>query len=208
MDPRQLFADERHAAFCVFCGADPTTREHVASKALLDDPLPQNLPVVYSCHRCNNGFSQDEEYLACLIECVISGTTDHSLVSREKVRAALRHSPDLAARIRHCVSVDANGALHWRPEEDRMRNVVVKLARGHAAHQFSEPQLARPASVSILPLGVLSEDELTAFERVPQSKIYPQDWEPSTLSPLTVSTSRLAGASSLWSVSRFRIHST
>jgi hypothetical protein len=40
MDPRKLFADERHAAFCVYCGDPPTTREHAASRVLLDDPLP------------------------------------------------------------------------------------------------------------------------------------------------------------------------
>src|SRR5579871_3347053 len=89
MDPRKLFSDERHAAFCVFCGDPPSTREHAASRVLLDDPLPVDLPMVGSCHDCNNGYSLDEEYLACLIDCVVTGSTDPSAVSRPKVRAAL-----------------------------------------------------------------------------------------------------------------------
>lgn len=93
MDPRQLFADERHAAFCVFCGAEPTTREHVVSRVLLDDPLPEELPLVRSCYACNNGFSRDEEYVACLIDCVIAGST--SSIRREKVKRALCRSPAL-----------------------------------------------------------------------------------------------------------------
>lgn len=141
MDPRQLFADERHGAFCVFCGAEPTTREHVASRILLDDPLPEDLPLVYSCHACNNGFSRDEEYLACLIDCVVSGLSDPALIRREKVRASLRHSPALAARIAFGRSEDGAGTVIWKPEDDRVRNVIVKLVRAHAAHQYSERRL-------------------------------------------------------------------
>ena len=96
MDPRQLFADDRHSAFCVFCGDPPTTCEHAASRVFLDDPLPDDLPTVGSCRQCNSGFSRDEEYLACLIDCVITGSTDPDKVKRAKVRALLLHSPSLA----------------------------------------------------------------------------------------------------------------
>src|SRR6266487_4139201 len=150
MDPRKLFADERNAAFCVFCGEEPTTREHAASRILLDDPLPEDLPLVSSCQKCNNGFSQDEEYLACLIDCVLSGSTDPAAVRRAKVRASLLHSPPLAARIAAGRQEDGSGQIVWKPEETRVRNVVVKLARGHAAHQYSEPQLEDPGHVLIL----------------------------------------------------------
>jgi hypothetical protein len=174
MDPRQLFADERHAAFCVFCGDVPTTREHAASRVLLDDPLPDELPLVGSCHRCNNGFSRDEEYLACLVDCVISGSTDPTAVRRPKVRAALLHSPALAARIVAGRTEDASGALIWKPEDDRVRKVVVKLARGHAAHQYAEPQLDEPQHVMVMPLALMSAAEREEFESVPESPGWPE----------------------------------
>ncbi len=174
MDPRQLFADERHAALCVFCGSPPTTREHVASRILLDDPLPDDLPLVRSCLDCNSGISQNEEYLACLIDCVVSGSTDPALVSREKVRASLLHSPALAARIASGRAKDASGNLIWAPEEERVQSVVVKLARGHAAHQYSEPQLDEPEHVMIGPLIVLSSEQRLAFETIPDSPGWPE----------------------------------
>ena len=37
---------------------------------------PIHMPTVQSCGNCNNGFSDDEEYLACFIECVVCGATD------------------------------------------------------------------------------------------------------------------------------------
>ena len=85
--------------FASFAAIHRRRREHAASRVLLDDPLPDDLPLVGSCHRCNSGFSRDEEYLACLIDCVISGSTDPDKVKRPKVRASLLHSPSLAARI-------------------------------------------------------------------------------------------------------------
>lgn len=174
MDPRKLFADERHAAFCVFCGAEPDTREHVASRVLLDDPLPENLPIVYSCSKCNGRYSRDEEYLACLIECVACGSTDPALVRREKVKAGLRHSPALAAVIAGGRSDNGTGAIIWKPEEDRVRNVIVKLARGHAAHQYSAPQLDEPEYVIAVPLMLMSAGQREAFENVPESPGWPE----------------------------------
>ncbi len=174
MDPRQLFADERHAVFCVFCGDPPTTREHAASKVLLDDPLPDDLPLVGSCYHCNTGFSQDEEYLACLIDCVISGSIDPAQVKRPKVRASLLHSPALAARVAANRTVDTSGTIIWKPEDDRVRNVIIKLARGHVAHQYSEPQLDEPNHVAVMPLAVMSDEQREAFETVPETPGWPE----------------------------------
>lgn len=78
MDPKHLFVDERLKGSCVYCGGPPETVDHVPSRVFLDDPLPENLPVVEACRECNGGFSLDEEYLACLLECVMTGTTDES----------------------------------------------------------------------------------------------------------------------------------
>jgi hypothetical protein len=174
MDPRHMFADERLAAFCVFCGAEPTTREHAASRVLLDDPLPDDLPLVGSCHACNSGFCRDEEYLACLIDCVISGSTDPDKVQRPKIRASLLHSPALAARIAAARTEEASGTLIWKPEDERVRNVFVKLARGHVAHQYSEPQLEDTTHVAVMPLALMTDEQREAFETIRASSLYPE----------------------------------
>lgn len=173
MEPRNLFADDRHLALCVFCGNPPTTREHTATRVLLDDPLPENLPLVASCHDCNNGVSLDEEYLACLIDCVISGSADPSKVLRKKVSNALRHSPPLAARI-DAAKRSENGRLIWKPEDGRVRNVLLKLARGHIAHQFSEPRLDEPESFWVAPLESLNSYQCDDFENPPATHVWPE----------------------------------
>jgi len=143
-------------------------------RVLLDDPLPDDLPLVFSCHSCNSGFSKDEEYVACLIDCVICGSADPAVIRRDKVRASLQHSPALATRIGACRTENAQGDLIWRPESERVRNVVVKLARAHIAHQYSEPQLDEPHHVRFLPLTTMTAEQRDAFEDVPQSRGWPE----------------------------------
>lgn len=76
MDHITNFGDERQTFNCAFCGGETESRDHVPSKVFLDKPYPEQLPVVPSCNDCNNGFSIDEEYLACLLESVKAGTTE------------------------------------------------------------------------------------------------------------------------------------
>lgn len=133
MDPKKLLIDERLSAYCVYCGGIPTTNDHAPSKVLLDEPFPDNLPGVGACGKCNTGFSLDEEYLACLIECVICGSADFTSVHREKVQRILTERPAIAARIAASRREGEGGKILWEPEATRVQNVVLKLARGHAA---------------------------------------------------------------------------
>src|SRR6266508_2272367 len=144
MDPSKLFADERFALLCVYCGADPTTTDHVPSKVLLDEPYPDNLPVVQACDACNNSFSRDEPYLACLVEFAVTGSVDPNSVHRQKVRRILIERPALASLIQSCRREGESGTVVWEADVGRVRNGVLKLARGHAAYECSEPLLEEP----------------------------------------------------------------
>jgi len=68
MRQRINFGDKRQIAHCVYCGKGIETREHTPPKVLLDVPYPENLPVIQACEICNQGYSLDEEYFACLID--------------------------------------------------------------------------------------------------------------------------------------------
>ena len=73
MQQLRCYGDDRNKGFCVHCGGPSETIDHVPSKVLLDEPYPENLMAASACRKCNNGLSLDEEYLACLLECVIAG---------------------------------------------------------------------------------------------------------------------------------------
>jgi hypothetical protein len=167
MDPRHLVGmDERlKINACIYCGGNPSTRDHVPSKVFLDEPYPPGLPVVGACETCNVGFSLDEQYLACFIECVICGTDEPAGLRRLKIQRILASNTELKRRL--CVSKRQQGdTLHWVPEADRVRNVFVKLARSHAVYELF-PVFGDPDRFECAPLMLMQPQQRTEFENGP-----------------------------------------
>ena len=114
----------------------------------------------------------DEPYVACLIECTLRGSVD-SKELREKVRRVLAARPTIREELRSSRRENKDG-IFFEPKGDRVLNVVLKLARGHAAFDLNEPQFDQPESVSIRPLISMSDEERTNFETPPESSIWPE----------------------------------
>jgi len=173
MDQLPNYGDRRQTGFCAYCGGSTETRDHAPSRIFLDKPHPDYLPVVPCCEPCNQSFSADEEYLAAFVECLICGATEPDRISRDKIRSALANNPRLRERIelsRH--EADTSGSerqLLWQPEAHRVENVILKLARGHAAYELNEPQLEKPTHILIGPLEYLSNAQRRQFESPPDT---------------------------------------
>jgi len=143
------------------------------SRAFLDAPFPEHLPGVGACLSCNNGFSADEEYLACLVEAAVAGTTDPKAMRRPSVQRAFARSVKLRARL-EAARYEEAGKTWFAPEQARVLNVVVKLARGHAAFELSQPCREQPASVLCRPLITMSGQEREEFEEPYFPEILPE----------------------------------
>ena len=156
---------------CVYCGGPDETRDHVPSKILLDDPLPDQLPVVEACKTCNHSFSLDEEYVACLIEAILNRSAEPDKVSRIKIRRSSERNPKLVARIQAARTISGDGLVSFQPEMDRVKNVVLKLARGHAAYELSLPVIEEPVHLAILPLQTMSEQDRLYLENAGSGEI-------------------------------------
>lgn len=173
---RQLrtFGDNRTLSYCTFCGAIPDTKDHCPSKIFLDEPYPENLPVVPSCLECNNGFSNDEEYVACLMSCIIDGTTLPDKISRSKIRRILEQKPLLFKRIDQQSKKLSDTTLVFEPEISRLKTVVVKLARGHALHEVNEICIQEPNMVKVNPVIEFSGEEWKDFASPKQLSALPE----------------------------------
>ncbi len=163
MNQLRNFADERLFDGCIYCGGSADTVDHVPSKILLDKPYPENLPVVDCCEDCNKGYSQDEQYLACLIECVLAGSTDPAKVRRSSIAKTLMHAPALRARI-EASRKETGAGIQFVPEWSRVNNVMLKLARGHAAFELSQVCRDEPDHFWCDPLSSLSDDTRESFD--------------------------------------------
>jgi hypothetical protein len=167
------YADKRQISFCVYCGGPPETRDHVPSRILLDQPYPDNLTVVPACRRCNEGVSKDEEYLACLLECVTSAATTQSELKDRKVARILATRPAIRARL-EAARYERDGAQAFHVEVDRVTKVMQKLAQGHAAFELNEPQLGDHPTTVFRPFAEMREREIDQFETPPATSIWPE----------------------------------
>lgn len=165
MDQFLDYADDRLIGGCVYCASHADTRDHVPSRCLLERPYPPNLPVVACCKACNHDFSQDEEYFVCLIESVLCGSTDPDEFSRPSVAEIMRHSPALRARI-ESARTELNGQIAFIPESKRVSNVMLKLARGHAAFELSQPCRTAPDHFWCGPIASLPQESREAFDSI------------------------------------------
>ncbi len=167
------FSDMRHDNQCAYCGKFPDTVDHVPSKILLDRPYPDNLQGVPCCKNCNESFSLDEEYFACLIECVISGTADPDEISRLQIAKILKRKPKLRARFQNSTFYDLDQTL-FNIEGERVNNVLRKLSYGHVKYQIAETQFKEPIHFWYKPLQQLSEDERNDFFEPKKLDILPE----------------------------------
>lgn len=168
-------SDVRDHGLCIHCGngldEGNSSRDHLPTRALLNMPYPDDLPTVEVCGECNNGFSKDEEYLVALIACVISGSVELSPHEFPVASDILARSPGLAARIerarRDQFTLWGDADIRWSTELDRVEDVVVKNARGHALHELGLPLHVQPNHVAISPVLLLSDSRSNQFERWP-----------------------------------------
>jgi hypothetical protein len=175
VDPKKLFHDKRSSEGCTYCGKySGITRDHVPSKVFLDEPYPEQLPVVGVCETCNNNLSMDEEYVACLISCVIAGSVESANIERQKIRRILSDKASLRALLSESPSMGEAGSLVWCSDPRRVRNVVLKLARGHAMYEGAETTRQDPDRTLITPLLSMTRGQRQAFETPIESCVFPE----------------------------------
>jgi hypothetical protein len=116
----------------VYCGQRATTRDHVPPRSLLERPFPSNLPTVAGCEPCNCGFSLDEQYFLVLLGQIGNSQTITAKVAPGGViHRALTRAPALDERIFQALeSDDEDGRILIRPEINRIRRVIRKIALG------------------------------------------------------------------------------
>lgn len=181
------YSYQRHKSWCIHCGYVlanvPANRDHVPSRSLLSAQLRERgkkydrgkhdpegyLPQVLVCKSCNSGFSDDEMYLLCVLHAIHAGSLcPDRHVHREAARV-LRSN-------RHIVrSLNAmpDGQMFLfpdlkpftiYPDMERIKNVIIKNARGHVYHELGEPVFDEPSSVMIVPINSMSRDRRDEFE--------------------------------------------
>lgn len=174
MNPNKTYyGDSRLTNFCAYCGERAETEDHVPSRCFLDQPYPQNMPVVPCCHKCNHDFSEDEEYVSCLIDCMKYNTVVPDEIPREKTRRALFHSQKLQARIA-LQKREFAGITVFDIEEERVKKVMRKLAFGHLAYENDTLSWDSTYNISMRLLPEMSDFQKQLFFQPFKGSILPE----------------------------------
>lgn len=123
--------------YCIYCGALAKTREHIPSRVLLDEPYPENLYTLPACYECNNSFSHDEVYVASVIE-ILSRIIIPKYKRRIGIDKSLEKNPQLKYKIEDEIIYRIEQGLDYKLDINRLDNILLKLAKGHAAFELSE----------------------------------------------------------------------
>lgn len=174
MNPNKTYyADDRLNNCCAYCGDYAETEDHVPSRCFLNEPHPQNMPVVPCCHKCNHDFSIDEEYVSCFIDCMKENTVDPNKIQREKTRNSLRHSPRLQERIASQIR-DFGGTTIYDIEKERFEKVIHKLAFGHLAYENDMLSWDSTCDISMWLLHEMSNTQKQSFIQPYDGTILPE----------------------------------
>lgn len=175
MRQRKNFGDKRQTEHCVYCGNGIETKEHVPPRVLLDEPYPENLAIIKVCKVCNQGYSLDEEYFACLIECARLGSVDLNSIERNKIRKILMRKPRLLDKLNRSINRITEEQTVFSIEPDRFRKVLLKIAQGHALFEYNEPKNEDDIShFGFGTLELLSRESRLNFEITPLAHDAPE----------------------------------
>lgn len=125
--------------------------------------------MVPSCCKCNNGFSKDETYFACAIECALIGTTDIEKIERDTIRKTLKYNRRLHEKIKSSFTGDGLAI-----EYERFENIILKCVYGHIKYENSDTEFRRPQSIWFKPIHLLTHDEKHIFFSVSELEKAPE----------------------------------
>ncbi len=158
---------------CIYCGNPATTREHVPSKAFLQEPYPDNLPTIPACFACNNGYSEDENYVACFLD-VLKSQVYYDYSEQEQTDCRIAKDKKLQKNLQEQIK-STDGKILYQLDEQRFDRILLKLARGHAGFEYDYVDFDN-TKIKIWYdfMFNLPENVLMNFEAIPETDIAPE----------------------------------
>ena len=134
---------------CIYCGAPGVTSDHVPPKLIFPKAHRNQLMTVPACVACNNSFASDEQYFQAVLLLGSCGKTPAgAAVWRESLARAYATQVGLQKRIAGSIQHQNHfspaglllGLAEWvRFDQDRFRNVIVKIVRGLYYLEYAMP---------------------------------------------------------------------
>ncbi len=137
-------------------------------------PYPENLYTVPACLKCNQAFSLDEEYVAVLIEWIKGMENGTGNFEREHINRIIEHSSAIEERLFASLLVDESGKQYFKPEHNRIKNIVLKHAIGHVFYDLGMKLSEKPSICAYKPNYLLTNKEIESFNLPIRDTVWPE----------------------------------
>lgn len=160
---------------CIYCPNEADSREHLPSKTFLDEPYPSELSIVPSCKQCNKSYSDNEQYLACLIDYVEYKSNNLEEPRRDKIKTTFQSRPNLKKILEKETEYNENDDLNCiNYNIEKVEEIILKLSIGHAAYELNAIYLGEPKAVEHKFLIDLTEEEYDNFNSSVIMEVIPE----------------------------------
>jgi hypothetical protein len=124
---------------CLFCRQKAQSKDHIPSKNLLEKPYPKNLLTIPACIKCNQSFSEDEEYF---LNVLVEISTNPTLLAKKdfngNVFRARERSENLKKLISDSLIQADDGKIYFKQDTNKIKRVIEKNAFGLYFHKYKK----------------------------------------------------------------------
>jgi|GEM_PF-1137034 len=160
---------------CIYCHEKADSREHIPSKVFLNEPFTTNLAILPSCIKCNNSYSENEQYVACLIDYIQYKMNNLKTVKREKIQKAFNARPYIEDELENSTKYSDDGSVEYiEYNHEKIKNIVLKLSIGHAIYSLSSIYVNEQNIINYKFFPQLTKEEMDNFNLEPSYDISPE----------------------------------
>lgn len=147
----EIYKKDKSSQSCIFCNKKANTREHIPAQNLYKGIATLKPIIVPSCHQCNKGLSEDEEYFRNLISSLrYDESVSASALFETTIKRSMKRRPALGLSILEQMShvnLYSPGGIYlgkktaWkltRDDHKRIYRVLDKYVKGLFFHHFGK----------------------------------------------------------------------
>lgn len=132
---RPYLSYRKKESYCIYCSNLADSREHLPPRIFVDTPNLNEWNIVPACKSCNNGYSQEEQMVACMIEYIIALIYYKGEIQREKIKHTFEKRPKILEKIKTLCIVENDLVQIDSAVIDMIKRVMLKIAKGHFMYE-------------------------------------------------------------------------
>lgn len=159
---RPYLSYKKENSYCIYCSNIADSREHLPPRVFIDTPNKNEWNIVPACKTCNNGYSEDEQLVACAIEYILAMVYYDGEIQRDKVKNTFKKRPRMLEKIQLLCKIEGGNLVIDNTIIESIKNVFFKIGQGHFMYDCST-FLDDNATISIAFEPQLTQKELDEF---------------------------------------------